>query len=78
MQELGQKLFRNRTVKQLGSEWILKIIWFQLSSRGKVYLPLDQAAQRSIQPGLLHRMGHLRSLWATCSSDPSLSSLPDI
>jgi len=44
-------------IEWFGLEGTLMIIWFHPLCHGQGYLPLDQAAQSSIQPGLGHCQG---------------------
>jgi len=45
------------SVEWFGLEGTLKIIWFQPPCHEQGHLPLDRAAQSSIQPGLGHCQG---------------------
>jgi len=44
-------------MERFGLEGTLKIIWVQPPCHERGHLPLDQAAQSSIQPGLEHFQG---------------------
>jgi len=51
------QLQNHRIIEWFGLEGTLKIIWLQPPCHEQGYLPLDQAAQSSIQPGLEHCQG---------------------